>query len=249
MSPALPKQSVREQIRHAVDPDEKMLPILTSVGQHPVLPSWMVAVNSELDTQWRALATHGEAMEALMGKIEDALTELVPRGWAVFNMQSEEVERAVTLVKADRGGEADELLADQWESSTYRTKRVCDRVTSMGSAEATYRSMFIERARLLHQARSQHDRGEYAASIQMVHSQIEGIPTDVTANKKVARQGRLEEFVRHPEGRASAPRFDRRWHGRPRLDLAAGREEGVLSEAAPEQLHVDGQPIGDRDRH
>lgn len=184
MSSALPKRSVREQIRQAVDPEEKMLPILTAVGQHPELPSWMAAVNSELDTQWRALAAHGEAMEALMEKIEEALTELVPRGWAVFNMQSEEVERAVKLVKADRGGEADELLADQWESSTYRTKRVCDRVSSMGSAEAAYRSMFVERARLLRQARSQHERGEYAASIQMVHSQIEGIATDVTANKK-----------------------------------------------------------------
>jgi len=184
MSSAIPKRSVREQIRQAVDPEAKMLPLLTAVGQHPELPPWIAAVNSELDTQWRALAVHGETMEALMEKIEEALTELVPRGWAVFNMQSEEVERAVQLVKADRGGDADELLADQWDSSTYRTKWVCDRVSSMGSAEAAYRSMFVERARLLRQARSQHDRGEYAASIQMVHSQIEGIATDVTANKK-----------------------------------------------------------------
>ena len=184
MSSAPSKRSIRAQIRRAVDPDGKLLPLLDALGESPAPPSWMAAVSSDLDAQWEALAAHGVGMEELMQKIEDALTELVPRGWAVFNMQSEVVARAVGLVKTDRGGEADELLADQWETSTYRTKRVCDRVSSMGAAETTYNAMFLQRARLLRQARSQHERGEYAASIQMVHSQIEGIATDVTANKK-----------------------------------------------------------------
>ena len=126
-----------------------MLPLLDALGESPAPPSWMAAVSSDLDAQWDALAAHGVGMEELMQKIEDALTKIVPRGWAVFNMQSEVIARAVGLVTTGRGGEADQLLADQWETSTYRTKRVCDRVSSMGAAETTYNAMFLHRARLL----------------------------------------------------------------------------------------------------
>jgi hypothetical protein len=184
MHPSLPNRLIREQIRHAVDPDSRMLPVLATAGEHPVLPPWMTAISSELDEQWRVMAAQSRAMEALIDMIDAALTELVPHGWAIFNMQSEQIDRAVKLVKAGRGEEADALLADQWESNTYRTKRVCDRVSSMAAAEVAYRSTFVERARLLRHARNQHERGEYAASIQMVYSQIEGIATDMTSNKK-----------------------------------------------------------------
>ena len=162
----------------------KMSPFLEALDATPTLPAWMTAAHRQIDPLWTAFAEQGASMNALIGDIELALTELVPRGWAVFNMQTETVNQAVNLVRTGDGDRADELLADQWEGSTYRTKRVCDRVSAMGAADATYHRHFQQRARLLRQARNQHDRSEYAASIQMVHSQIEGIATDVTANRK-----------------------------------------------------------------
>jgi hypothetical protein len=123
-------------------------------------------------------------MEKLMSQIEEALIELVPRGWAVFNMPSESVNSAVALNQAGRGTDADELLAPEWRGDTYRTKRVCDRVWSMGAADGEYHASFVARARLLRLAREHHNRDEYAASILIVQSQIEGIATDVTENKK-----------------------------------------------------------------
>lgn len=179
-----PERPIRDQIRHAVDPEMKMLPFLEALGANPTLPAWMTGVQRQIDPLSTALSEQGVSMNALIGDVEHALIELVPRGWAVFNMQAESVNQAVNLVRSGDEDGADELLADQWDGSTYRTKRVCDRVSIMGAADATYHRLFQQRARLLRQARDQHDRGEYAASILMVHSQIEGIATDVTANQK-----------------------------------------------------------------
>ncbi|WP_104125740.1 hypothetical protein [Cryobacterium sp. Y57] len=179
-----PARPIRDQIWEVVDPDMNILPLLEALDETTTLPGWMAAVHCEVAPLWTALATQGISINALVGEIEHALTELVPRGWAVFNMQTAIVNQAVNLVISGEGDMADELLADQWDSSTHRTKRVCDRVSAMGTSDATLHNLFQQRARLLRQARKQHDREEYAASIQMVHSQIEGIATDVTANKK-----------------------------------------------------------------
>ncbi|MFB2580479.1 hypothetical protein ACEXQD_04445 [Herbiconiux sp. P15] len=157
---------------------------MDELQRDPTLPDWMKAVHSEVDEQWGALVGHSAAMDTLMSQIEQALIELVPRGWAVFNMPSETVNSAVALSRAGRGSDADDLLAPAWRAGTYRTKRVCDRVWSMGGADADYHADFVGRTRLLRLAREHHNRGDYAASILIVHSQIEGIATDVTANKK-----------------------------------------------------------------
>jgi hypothetical protein len=121
---------------------------------------------------------------ALLSDIEEALRLLVPRGWAVFNMDSSQVRRAVALVAERRGEEADELLADRWEKDTYRTKRVCDRVASMGGFEPDYGAMFVRRAALLRKAKEHHDHGRYDASVLILQAQMEGLTTDVTANRK-----------------------------------------------------------------
>lgn len=52
--------------------------------------------------------------DALMRDIEGSLRTLVPRGWAVFNMNTDQVRRAVALVDAGQGTAADDLLAGQW---------------------------------------------------------------------------------------------------------------------------------------
>lgn len=161
-----------------------MLPLMDELQRNPELPAWMKTVHSEVDEQWSALAAHSAAMNKLLGQIEQALIKLVPRGWAIFNMPSEKVNSAVALSQAGRGSDADDLLTPEWRGDTYRTKRVCDRVWSMGGADEDYHANFMGRARLLRLARDHHNRGEYAASILIIQPQIEGIATDVTENKK-----------------------------------------------------------------
>ena len=64
----------------------KMSPFLEALDATPTLPAWMTAAHRQIDPLWTAFAEQGASMNALIGDIEHALTELVPRGWAVFNM-------------------------------------------------------------------------------------------------------------------------------------------------------------------
>lgn len=161
-----------------------MLPLMDEVQRNPRVPAWLNALHSTVDQQWQAMAAQSASMSALLGQIEEALIELVPRGWAILNMPTDTVNSAVAMVKEDRGDDADHLLAAAWRGDTFRTKRVCDRVWSMGGADEAYADAFKERARLLRIARKHHNHGEFAASILLVQSQIEGIAADVTDNKK-----------------------------------------------------------------
>lgn len=180
----LAPRDLRSQVRFAVDPNGEQFTLLEAVEQSPTLPPWISAIAADLDVAWAQLAGMSVQYRALLSDIEEALRLLVPRGWAVFNMDSSQVRQAVALVAEGRGEEADELLADQWEKDTYRTKRVCDRVGSMGAFEPDYGAMFVRRAALLRKAKEHHDHGRYDASVLILQAQMEGLTTDVTANRK-----------------------------------------------------------------
>ena len=153
------------------------------------MPSWLSAIAVNVDDAWTELRSVGEQYTALLVKIEDSLRLLVPRGWAIFNTESEVVRQAVALVAQGQGERADDMLADQWGKDTFRTKRVCDRVGSMGAAEPGYAATFVRRAELLRKAKAHHDQGSYEASVPILHGQMEGITTDVAAERKFFSRG------------------------------------------------------------
>lgn len=180
----VPARDLRTQVRETVDPTGQQFALLDAVEQFPTLPRWVSELADGVDAAWDDLAARGAECRTLLAEIEDGLRLLVPRGWAVFDMQSEALHRAIGLVEQGQGDEADELLADQWGPDTFRTKRVCDRVDSLGGAEKQFNEMFQQRARLLRKAKDHHDHGRYEASIPLIHAQMEGIVMDVTGGRK-----------------------------------------------------------------
>ncbi len=104
---------------------------------------WMSRLGVGIEADWKRLATAGAEYRRTVEGIEASLTTLVPRGWAVMAVQTDALERAVGLVREGRGGEADDLLADQWAGEgAWRTKRVCDRVRVMGVPDPELRPLF-----------------------------------------------------------------------------------------------------------
>lgn len=189
---------IRAQVRHAVDPTGEQFALLDAVAEHPNPPVWLSALVSDLNVVWANLGNVSQEYRALLADVEDALSLLVPRGWAVFNMQSDAIREAVALLSQGQGVQADELLADQWESGTYRTKRVCARVGSMGAAEPVYHAHFVRRAELLRKVKDHHGQGRYDASVPLLHTHIEGITTDVAGGQKFFSRARAAANVVDP---------------------------------------------------
>jgi hypothetical protein len=138
-----------------------------------------------VDASWTRLADLGKEQTALMDSIEAAVSLLVPRGWAVMNMDHAAVSAAVAAVRAGNPDDADDLLAGQWEGEgDWRIKRVGQRVRSMAAADDELSALFRERARLLDLAAEHHRAGRYDASVPILLAHIEGIVIDVTEGKK-----------------------------------------------------------------
>ena len=64
-----------------------------------------------MDALWTRLADLGKEQAALMDSLEAAVSMLVPRGWAVMNMDHAAVSAAVAAVRAGNPDDADDLLA------------------------------------------------------------------------------------------------------------------------------------------
>lgn len=177
-------RSIREQIRNAVDPRGEHLPLIDAISNAQQVPAWLNVLSGRVGQQLEDLAKLSEGYQELFASMEDAATHLVPRGWAPFSMNSDKVKEAVRLVGQDRGAEADELLAGEWDE--WRIGRICSRVRVMGAGhrQRDYEELFHQRARLLTLARDHHLKGSYEASVPLVHAQMEGIVMDVTGGKK-----------------------------------------------------------------
>lgn len=193
-------RELRTQVREAIDPTGEQFALLDAVDQVPRLPRWVSVLAKGLNATWSDLADHGVRYRALLEDMEESLRVLVPRGWAVFQMDTGEVRRAVAMVEEGRVDEADEVLADQWEDAgAWRTKRVCDRVDSLGVAEPGYNEMFRQRARLLRKAKDHHEAGRYEASVPLIHAQMEGIVMDVAEGRKFFTKGNQRANVVDPK--------------------------------------------------
>ncbi|TBT83239.1 hypothetical protein ET989_12260 [Propioniciclava sinopodophylli] len=161
---------------------------------------WFSLLGPGIEDDWQQVVTAGAEYRRTVEGIETLLTKLVPRGWAVMTMQTEALERAMTLVEEGRGGEADDLLADQWAGEgAWRTKRVCDRVRVMGVPDPELRPLFEHRARLLRLAKVHHEAGRYDASIPLLQAQLEGIVIDVTSGKKFFTKSKAKADLVDPK--------------------------------------------------
>ena len=184
-------RSIRDQVWHAADPTgETRALINATIHGGREVPALLRLMGVEVSSDWEQLTLTGVEFRHGLESIEAAVRMLVPRGWAVMNMQTEAVAEAVRLADAARGDEADNLLAGQWEGEgAWRLKRVCDRVRAMGGADDELSIWFHQRARLLGLAKDHHVAARYDASIPQLQMQLEGIAIDVTKGKKFFTKG------------------------------------------------------------
>lgn len=178
-------KSIRDQLWHAADPDGSQRALIDAAALAGRAPTWLQRLGRSVDASLTRLADLGQEQTALMDSIEAAVSLLVPRGWAVMNMDHAAVSAAVTAVRAGNPGDADDLLAGQWEGDgDWRIKRVGQRVRAMAAADDELSALFRERARLLDRAAEHHRAGRYDASVPILLAHIEGIVIDVTDGDK-----------------------------------------------------------------
>ena len=183
-------KSIRDQLWHAADPDGSQRALLDAAALAGRAPTWLQRLGRSVDASWTRLAGLGKEQKALMDSVEAAVSLLVPRGWAVMNMDHAAVSAAVAAVRAGNPDDADDLLAGQWEcEGDWRIKRVGQRVRSMAAADDELSALFRERARLLDLAAEHHRAGRYDASVPILLAHIEGIVIDVTEGKKYFTKG------------------------------------------------------------
>lgn len=183
------ERSLRDQVWSALDPTGGTRALMQAADAVEVA-DWTRLVSQDLDSGWRSLRSVGREYRQLVRDMEGAFEHLVPRGWAVMLMQTEAVNVATGLVRAGDGDRADALLAGQWtEEGSWRSKRVCDRVRTMGAGDNELRELFGHRSRLLHKARAHHEAGRFDASIPILQAQIEGIVMDVCGGRKFFTKG------------------------------------------------------------
>ncbi len=130
-------RNIRDQVWQAADPTGETRALINATlhggGEVPALLRLM---GVEVRGQWEQLSLTGVEYRHALESIEAAIRVLVPRGWAVMNMQTKAVGEALRLADAGRDDEAGDLLAGQWEGEgSWRLKRVCDRVRAMGGAD------------------------------------------------------------------------------------------------------------------
>lgn len=185
-------RSFRDQIRLAVDPrgEHELLANLVNVSAEST--DWLSILSKSIGDKHSQLLGMSAEYRRLLESMEEALELLVPRGWDPFSMDTKAVEEAISLLRNGREEEADTLLAGQWDGEgSWRTKRVCTRVSVLGAGErqGDYHGIFKGRARLLGKAREHHEAGSYEASVPLIHAQMEGIVMDVAGGRKFYTKG------------------------------------------------------------
>ncbi|HZL81710.1 MAG TPA: hypothetical protein VFC06_07250 [Demequina sp.] len=159
--------SIREQVLQALDPDGRMQRAI-EVARH--LPA--DARSEEL----RRVAAEYEENITVVERYWEPLTE---RGWGIANVGLQVIRRAGALLDANDASASDKAIA-LWFDAEW-IARIIARVGILQDGTPDGREAFEQRQRLLKQAAHHHLAGDYAASILIVLSQIEGITAQVTA--------------------------------------------------------------------
>lgn len=159
--------SIRMQVLRALDPDGRMQRDLEAARHLPAGASF---------DQWRRVAEEFEANVALAERYWQPLIE---RGWGIANVGVDVIRAAGELLEGNDADEADAAIAtwfdDEWIA------RIIARAGMVQDGAPGGRGVLEHRQRLLNQAARHHSAGDYAASILIVLSQIEGITAQVTS--------------------------------------------------------------------
>lgn len=176
--------SIPEQVWDAIDQTGEYRLLIAAADQVPDLPNWVSAFGVDLAIVWGQTKSLAARFGELAAVTSGALECLTPRGWAIAHLSQDAIREAVSLVRADRGDEADELLASQWEGDrAVYLKRACEQMRSMCLGDPELDPLFNARARLMWKAKEHHEAGRYDASIPILQAQIEGLAVDVTKRK------------------------------------------------------------------
>lgn len=178
--------SIRVQVLRALDPDGRMQRNV-EVARH--LPA---------GTAFDQLRRTTEEYEANVALVERYWEPLVERGWGIANVGLDLIRTAGALLDAN-DAEAADLAIAAWFDDAW-LERIIGRVGILEDGTSSGRQTFEHRERLLKQAARHHRAQEYAASILVVLSQIEGITAQVTSPPE-GGQGRLF-FSKRPDRRA-----------------------------------------------
>lgn len=174
--------TIRDQVWRAVDPDGSQRKAIEAAA---AAPAWLQRLGDSINGSWSRAMDARSQYAAHMESVEVAIRLLVPRGWAVTNMDAPAIARAVAAIQAGRSEEADHLLAGQWEGNgEWRLRRAGERVRSMAAGDEFLNTLFRERARLLDLAAAHHLAGRYDATVPLLQAHIEGIVIDVTGGKQ-----------------------------------------------------------------
>jgi hypothetical protein len=130
-----------------------------------------------------------EEAKALVVQYERLTTEpdriaaaLAPLGWIFFESAPfDDYALAATLVEQKKLAEADELLVRKWNDDEILLKWPVTRLVGLYGGEDERIAIRQGRQRLLWKALDLHREGEYAASIPMVLTQIDGVFIDFTS--------------------------------------------------------------------
>jgi len=159
--------SIRVQVLRALDPDGRMQRDLEAARHLPP------------GDPFDKLRRVAEGYEANIALAERYWQPLIERGWGIANVGVDVIRAAGALLEADDADGADAAITTWFEDEWIA--RIIARAGILQDGAPGGRHVLGHRQRLLNQAARHHSAGDYAASILIVLSQIEGITAQVTS--------------------------------------------------------------------
>lgn len=185
------------------------LRLLEELANRANLPNLLTTQEQVADPAFRALAewtgvdlSHIDALASSVRQgslaVMRAATLLPPFGWAVVpnNPTMTDYVRVVRLIDGGATPEAiDERMTAAWNDGSWLNRSYKMLYQLVGPTDGDFDNMTARR-NLLHQAWRHHDAGQYAASILIVLTQIDGLTGDMFGKDRSAFHGaHSDDFV------------------------------------------------------
>jgi hypothetical protein len=125
--------------------------------------------------------------DRIVSELERTAVVLGPLGWVVHGLaHGAAYSEAATLVEQGQSEKAEELLVRTYSSEDFAFIRFYHRVMSLYQENDRWNKIGLARLRLLDQAYELHKQEQYAGSIVLVLTQIDGIFMDKTGKPAVS---------------------------------------------------------------
>ena len=139
-------------------------------------------VSEEEMESWRQLVARGEH---LLGELDPTAEALIPLGWVMSELEPiDAYHRAAELVRAGDTEHAEEVIVKAWnDGDAVVLHSAVHRVQNLYRVSGVYHDpdepdIGMARALLIQEAFDSHREGRYAAAINIVLAQIEGVVID-----------------------------------------------------------------------